>query len=191
MLVNAITYISHFTQDRPIGVTLSVFGPDRVAVSRERAMGYFARWPGEVTNVMAAATLATSDWHNATNAQAWFVAERPWISPNAENFLEVDMEAKALNVVFDAPDFFPKAIAALRDEKTKPAAANVLARYAADGPGAGADAGAWEKWWHENAPYLFYSELAGYRWYVDPLAKKYGIPSKNLRGPLRADMPGA
>jgi hypothetical protein len=93
-----------------------------------------------------------------------------------------------LEAVFDSPEFFPKAIAALRDDKTKTAAANVLARYAPEGPGAVADAAAWEKWWQENSPYLFYSELGGYRWYVDPLAKKRGVPSKDLRGPLRADV---
>jgi len=187
MLINAIAYISHFSQDRPIGVTLSVFGPDRVAVTRERANRYFALWPRDMTNVFTAVTLAMFDWHNATNAQAWFATERKWISPNAENLLEVDAEAKALNVAFDAPDFFPKAIAALREDKTAKAAANVLARYAPDEPGARADADAWEKWWHENSPYLFYSELGGYRWYLDPLAKQRGVPSKQLRGPLRAD----
>ena len=51
----------------------------------------------------------------------------------------------------------------------------------------GGGTGAWETWWHENAPYLFYSELAGYLWYVDPLAKKRGVPSKDFRGPQRAD----
>lgn len=190
MLVNAIAYISHFTEDRPIDISPSVFGPDRIAVSRQRAKRYFTSYPREVTNVMAAAALATFDWHNTNSAQAWFEAERPWIHPNAENFLEVDTEAKALKVVFDSPEFFPKTIAALRDEKTRAATGAVLARYAPEGPGAGAGAGAWEKWWHDNAPYLFYSELGGYRWYVDPLAKKRGVPSQELRGPLRADAPG-
>lgn len=187
MLVNAIAYISHFTEDRPIDVTLSVFGPDHVAISRNRVKGYFTRWSRELTNVFTPATLAMFDWHNATNAEAWFAAERAWIHPNAENFLEVDTEAKALGVVFDSPNFFPKAIAALQDEKTRPAADDVLARYVPEGPGASADAATWEKWWQENSPYLFYSELGGYRWYVDPLAKQRGVPSKNLRGPLRAD----
>ena len=187
MLVNAVAYISHFTEDRPIDVSLSVFGPDRIAVSRQRARRYFTDYPRALTNVFSAATLASFDWHNATNAQAWFVSERPWIHPNAENLLEVDADAKALNILFDSPDFFPNAIAALRDEKTKAAAASVLARYAPEGPGPNADADAWDKWWRDNSPYLFYSELGGYRWYLDPLAKKRGVPSKDLRGPLRAD----
>jgi hypothetical protein len=187
MLVNAVAYISHFTEDRPIDVTPSVFGPDPVALSRQRAKNYFANYAEAVPKVFTAATLASFNWHNVPAAQAWFASERPWLHPNTENLLEVDAEAKALNIIFDSPDFFPKAIAALRDEQTKSAAATLLARYTADGPGAGADAAAWQRWWHENSPYLFYSELGGYRWYIDPLAKQRGVPSKDLRGPLRAD----
>jgi hypothetical protein len=185
MLVNAVVYISRFTEDRPIDVSLSVFGPDPVAVSRKRAQRYFTLWTREVANVFSPATLAAFDSHNSTNALAWFESERAWIHPGAGNRLEVDAQAKALHLIFDAPDFFPKAIAALREDQTKSAAAAVLARYAPDGPGAGADAESWGAWWHENEPYLFYSELGGYRWYVDPLAKKRGVPSKDLRGPLR------
>ena len=187
LLVDAIVYISRFTADRPIDVTLSVFGPDHVAVSRARALSYFVLWPRGLTNVFTADTLAAFDWHNTNTARAWFESERAWIHPDAKNFLEVDAEAKALGVTFDAPEFFPQAIAALRVDKTKTAAGNVLARYAPAGPGADADAAAWDKWWQANAPYLFYSELGGYRWYVDPLAKQRGVPSQDLRGPRRAD----
>ena len=104
--------------------------------------------------------------------------------------LEVDEEAKSLGTPFDSPEFIPKATSALRDEKTKTAAAMVLGRYAPDGPGANAGAEAWAKWWQENSPYLFYSELGCYRWYVDPLAKKRGVPTKELRGAKRADNRG-
>lgn len=188
MLVNAVAYIRRFTEDRPVDITFSVFGPERVAVSRKRAKGYFSNYPRALTNVFSAATLAAFDWHNPTNAQAWFASEHSWIHPNAENLLEVDAEAKSLGVIFDTAEFFPKTIAALRDDKTRQAAAAVLARYAPEGPGAAAGVDAWEKWWRDNSAYLFYSELGGYRWYVDPLAKKRGIPTKELRGSLRADV---
>ena len=188
MLLNAIVYISRFTQDRPIGITPSVFGPDKIAVTRKRAEDYFANYPREVARVISADTLAMFDWHNATNARAWFESQRPWIHPNAENLLELDARAKSLRVVFDSPDFFPKTITALREEKTATTAAALLARYAPDGPGNEAGADDWQKWWRENSAYLFYSELGGYRWYLDPLAKKRGIPSAQLRGPRRADV---
>ena len=189
MLINAIVYISRFTEDRPIGITPSVFGPDKIAVSRRRALIYFASYPREVPGIISADTLAMFDWHNATNAQAWFESQRAWIHPNAENLLEMDTQAKSLGVIFDSPDFFPQAIAALRQEKTAATAAALLTRYAPDGPGSQAGADAWQKWWRENSAYLFYSELGGYRWYVDPLAKKRGIASAQLRGPRRADLP--
>jgi len=188
MLVNAIAYISRFTEDRPIDITPSIFGPAKIAVSRNRAKGYFAKYPREVTNVFSTTTLPASfNWHDATNALAWFESARPWLHPNSENLLEIDAEAKSLGVPFDAPEFLPKTIAALHDEKTKAAATVLLVRYAPDGPGANASADAWEKWWQDNSPYLFYSELGCYRWYIDPLAKKRGIPTKDLRGPARAD----
>lgn len=188
MLVNAIAYISHFTQDHPIDVSASVFGPEQIAVSRKRARGYFKNWPGELPKVFSAEALASFDWHNTNAAQAWFDTNRNWIHPNSQNLLEVDEQAKSLNVVFDSPDFFPKSITALRDDKTGIAAQNVLARYAPEGPGVDASADAWDAWYKENAPYLFYSELGGYRWYIDPLAKKRGIPSKDLRGLTRMDV---
>jgi len=189
MLVNAIAYISRFTQDRPIDVSPSVFGPDKIPISRARANRYLTSYPREITNVFAAATLAAFGWPDTNTALAWFASQRAWIHPNAENYLEVDSEAKALGVVFDSPEFFPKAIAALRVELTKAAAEDVLVRYAPEGPGKPADADAWEKWWRDNSVFLFYSELGGYRWYVDPLAKQRGVPSRDLRGPLRADKP--
>ena len=186
MLVNAVAYISRFTEDRPIDVTLSVFGPDKYALSRNRAKDTLTRWPGDIPKAFSAATLASFNWQDTHAALAWFAAERRWIHPNAEELLEVDADAKALNVEFDKAEFFPKAIAALADDKSKAAASAMLARYAPDGPGATANADAWQKWWQKNSQYLFYSEMGGYRWYVDPLAKERGVPSKDLRGPLRA-----
>jgi len=187
MLVNAIVYISHFTQDRPIDITPSVFGPEKIAISRNRAKNYFSRFPADVTNIFSAATLATFNWHDASAAETWFASERPWLHPNPENLLEIDAEAKSLGTPFDSPEFLPKTIGTLRDEKTKAIAATLLARYVFQPLAANASADEWEKWWHENSAYVFYSELGCYRWYIDPLAKKRGIPTKDLRGPARAD----
>jgi hypothetical protein len=93
-----------------------------------------------------------------------------------------------LSIPFDSQDFLPKTIAALRDEKTKAVAETLLNRYVFQPPGPNASADEWDKWWQENSPYVFYSELGCYRWYIDPLAKKRGIPTKDLRGPARADL---
>ena len=188
MLVNGIVYISHFTEDRPIDITPSVFGPEKIAISRNRAKNYFSRFPTDVTNIFSAATLAAFNWHDASVAQTWFESAQPWLHPNSENSLEIDSEAKSLGVSFDSPEFLPKTIAALRDEKTKATAAILLARYVFQPLGTNASADEWEKWWHENSPYVFYSELGNYSWYIDPLAKKRGIPTKDLRGPARANV---
>lgn len=64
-------------------------------------------------------------------------------------------------------------------------ARELLRRYAPLGPEE-TTAEAWQSWWKENKPYLFFSESGWYRWYIDPLAKKRGIPTKDLRGSLRA-----
>lgn len=186
MLVNAIVYISRFTEDRPIDITPSVFGKDKIAESRKRAKSYLLNHPDWCADVYAPETLASFDWRNHDAAKAWLNENGSWLHPGPEILLTVDTEAKSLGVPFDAPDFLPKTIASLRNEKTKNASANLLARYAPEGPGATAGVEAWEKWWKENAPYLFYSELGCYRWYIDPLAKKRGIPTKDLRGPSRA-----
>lgn len=190
MLVNAIVYISHFTQDRPIDITPSVFARESkyFPVSRNRAKNYFSRFPTDVTNIFTAATLATFNWHDASAAQAWFESARPWLHPNSENLLEVDTEAKSLGTPFDSQDFLPKTIAAMHDDKTKAVASSLLARYVFQPLGANASADDWDKWWQENSPYVFYSELGCYHWYIDPLAKKRGIPTKDLRGPAREDV---
>jgi hypothetical protein len=190
MLVNAIAYISRFTEDGPIDVTPSVFGEEKLGVSRRRARGYFFNESSRLdwaTNAYSPATLATFDWRNRAAAQAWFEVNGQWLHPGAGNFLEVDREAKSLGTPFDSVEFIPKSIQALGKDQTRTSAATLLARYVPEGPGRDADADAWGKWWKLNSPYLFYSELGCYRWYVDPLAKKRGVPTQDLRGPARAD----
>jgi hypothetical protein len=193
ILVNAITYISRFTEDRPIAVTPSIFGSEPVAITRRRA-GYFAdlaRFPNfsmqSLTHIFSSAALKSFNWHDRAAATAWFREAGPWLHPGPGNLLEVDEDAKSLGIPFDAAEMFPKAIQAMRNETNKSKAASLLARYAPEGPGVTASADDWEKWWKENAPYLFYSEMGGYRWYVDPLARKRGVRTKELRGPARAD----
>jgi len=65
-------------------------------------------------------------------------------------------------------------------------ARRLLARYAPDGPGPGATAKQWVAWWKANGDYLFFAEIGGYRWYVDPLAQARKVPTTKLRGEKRA-----
>jgi hypothetical protein len=95
----------------------------------------------------------------------------------------------ALGAPIDRVEFFEKTIAALRrkgDDAQR--AKRLLTRYAPAGAKHEA-ADEWEKWFAEDRPYLFFSDQGDYRWYVDPLAKKRGVPSKDLRGPARASRP--
>jgi hypothetical protein len=189
MLVNGIVYISRFSQDRPIDITPSVFGEEKVGISRRRLVNYFTNAEPHVEwakEELTPETLASFDWHDLAQSRAWLETNQMWLHPSPGNLLEVDADAKSLGVPFDAPEFLPKTIAALQDEKTKVVAATLLARYVNDPAKDPAD---WAKWWQQNAQYVFYSELGGYRWYIDPLAKKRGIPTKQLRGPARADKP--
>jgi len=64
----------------------------------------------------------------------------------------------------------------------------LVGRYLPDAKGL--DAGALRAWVAANRAYLFASDTGDYRWYVDPLAKRRGVPSAELRGPRRADGAG-
>ena len=65
-------------------------------------------------------------------------------------------------------------------------ARRLLARYVAGGPGDEASPAAWARWRKANRGFLFFGEIGGYRWYVDPLAKLRGVPTAGLRGLARA-----
>ena len=187
LLLNAIAYISRFTKDRPIAVTPSVFtGPvplPRAYLDRRlRAKGDASDIDGiadkTVTKLLAGMT--------ADAIRKWYEDYRGYLHPGPARSLTIDQDARALGVPFDRVEFFDKAIAALRGGPEQAArATTLLARYAPAGSG-DTSFTAWEAWLHENRPYLFFSDQGDYRWYVDPLAKKRAIPSKELRGPARA-----
>jgi hypothetical protein len=190
MLVDGIAYISRFSEDRPIDITESVFAGKRIGISRRRARNMILNEDSRLewlTNNYSAATLASFNARDRAAAKAWVQENGQWLHPAEQNYLEIDEEARTLGTAFDAVDFLPKTIAALRVEATKSKAETLLSRYVAEPPSAKPDAAAWVKWWRENGNYVFYSELGCYKWYVDPLAKKRGVPTKELRGPKRAD----
>ena len=107
--------------------------------------------------------------------------------PNSNHQLELDQDRVALGIPFDEPEFFTRMIADLRaGGPAAERAQRLLRRYVPSGPGqAGVDE--WASWWKANQPYLFASDAGDYCWNIDPLAKKRGVPSTELRGPKRAD----
>jgi hypothetical protein len=188
LLLNSIAYISRFTEDRPIAVTPSVFGGS-VALPRayaDRRLGE----KGEVSDatwVLSERTLEQLKSLSRDEVRRWHAEHRAYLHPSPDSKLEVDEEAFALAATIDRVEFFDRAIAALcRGGKDAERAASLLARYAPTETAKHDSASAWEKWLKENRSYLFFSDQGDYRWYADSLAKKRGVPSKDLRGPARA-----
>lgn len=188
LLLNSIAYISRFTEDRPIAVTPSVFAG---SVGHPRA--YLDRRLGEKGDVGDAAWLLTDKTLDKLkalsrdDARRWYTEHRSYLHPGADLKLEVDEEARALAAPIDRVEFFVKSIASLSGGgENSQRAAKLLARYAPTEVEKQESAGAWTAWLKENRRYLFFSDQGDYRWYVDPLAKKRGIPTAELRGPMRA-----
>lgn len=191
LLLNSIAYISRFTEDRPIAVTPSVFaGPaalPRTYVDR-RVLG--------TTNISEIEWMVTADLARKMismgrdDLRKWYEEHRSFLHPanTPEKRLEIDDEARRLNAPIDKPEFFAKCLAALDGEK-KELARKLLARYAPTETGKLSGSADWKKWFAENGKYLFFSDQADYRWYIDPLAKKREVASADLRGTARASKP--
>jgi len=190
LLLNAIAYISHFTEDRPIAITPSPFaGP----VARSRST--LARWlrNPEYRMESCKSLLAPETWAKVserpdreTMAQ-WADENSQFLHPYEDQLLEIDDDLLASGVAFDQPEFFDKALADLRsdDAALVGRAQRLLERYVPTGP-LGGDSQAWGSWWKENRRFAFASDAGDYRWYIDPLAKKRGTPISEMRGPQRA-----
>lgn len=191
LLVNAIVYISKFTQDRPILRAGSPFA-GQATIQRDSIATWLKRDNFKTSflgGYIGADVLVTlEDKNDAAACRAWFEKVRPWLRPGERNRLVVDEEAKALKIRVNEVAFFDAIIKALEGGGDADAKARILLkRYVSDGPSDGASAARWKKWIEENRPYLFFSEVGGYRWYIDPLARRRHVPTKDLRGPARAD----
>jgi hypothetical protein len=189
LLLNAIAYISRFSEDRPIAITPSVFaGP--VARSRE-TVGRWLRNP-EYQFEWIKDMIASELWGKISppgreKMTEWADLNGKFLHPNSEQKLELDEDLVALGIPFDHEQFFTRTIGDLGAGGQKAERAQrLLQRYAPIGP---KDGGAeqWATWWKGNRPYLFASDSGDYCWYIDPLAKKRSVPSSELRGSKRAD----
>lgn len=188
LFVNAIVYIARFNEDR---VTIRARSPFSGKSTLQRAT--VSKWlADDKTFEFGAALIEPEKGIPADKAQvvrAWFSENERFLHDNGNGKLAVDEDARALDLEWTNIEFFDRALAILSGKPDDaPRAAALLARHVPDGPGPGATADAWRNWLKENRPYLFYCERAGYRWCVDPLAKKRGVPTKELRGPARADI---
>jgi hypothetical protein len=193
LLLNAIAYIGHFTEDRPIAITPSVFaGP----VARGRSvLGRWLRNPGYgmdlCKNLLAPEVWkAVSKQPDREMMAQWADENGRFLHPNRDQRLELDDDLAGLGVRFDQPEFFDKVLADLgsQDSVLVERAHRLLDRYVPIGPNRG-DSTAWVSWWNENQRFAFASDAGDYRWYIDPLAKSRGVPTSEMRGPKRATKP--
>lgn len=187
LLVNSIAYIARFTEDRPIiyarspfagGATRSRSNLERWLKNTDYSLDYFE-------SSIDDAVLETVEDRTRDGYLVWMEKNRAYLRPGPDGLIVFDEEARNLRIAYDTHELFERGIEALRDAATRDRAATLLARYAPEGPTSG-DTDAWSQWYEANRPYLFYAEWGGYRWYIDPLAKKRGVPTEELRGPSRA-----
>ena len=190
MLIDAIAYIARFTDDRPIMETPSPFA-GREFMTRKRIETLIGRndpsWWDYLEGSFDKKTLADAGVTNLAAFAKWYPSVRTVLAPDAEGLLHLDADLKAAAIDASRPEFFERCLAALdRPGEACDRARGLLAHYAPEGPGREASAGAWDGWWKANRDYLFFGEIGGYRWYLDPLAKQRGVPTARLRGPARA-----
>jgi hypothetical protein len=190
MLLNSIAYISRFTQDRPIAYTPSVFAgkvaPSRIAIPRRLAdPSYRIEW---VTEAFAPALAKELDGHSREYLVKWAQTTGLFLRPNADAQLEFDADLQALNIPFDDQRFLDaiRQAITLDDHPDQARTRRLIQRYLPPETHKLADA-ALAAWLAENRPYLFPSDAGDYKWYIDPLAKVRKTPTKDLRGPARAD----
>ena len=117
LLLNAIAYISRFSEDRPIAVTPSVFaGP--VAYRRStpakclRDPEYRIDWVKDLFTPEVWAKL--SELPDREKMAQWADDNAKFFHPDDAHKLAIDDDLVALGVAFDQPDFFDKTLADLR-----------------------------------------------------------------------------
>src|SRR5262249_8424793 len=181
----AIAYIARFTEDRPIthapGRPVLRPGADRT-VAKPAADKDYVDW------YFSAAVQAAGKVDDWPAFRTWYRQNRDYLRADrgSHGSLVFDADAKAFGVPPNSKEFFPAAVVALKEGNDRATLAEkLLHRYAPDGPKNG-QAEAWQGWWKQNQPYAFFSEAGWYRWYIDPLAKKRGVPAADLGGVARA-----
>ena len=186
LLLNVIEYISRFTEDRPIAVTPSVFGGPvgypRSYLDRRIESGALDSSRFFISQALYDRLVQMSE----VERRSWYKRNRGFLSPNHEMKLDVDENAVDFGVFFDNPEFFVRAIELIETAKDTERAWKLIDRYGPVGAFPGRSLLRLKSWFDSNQSYLFFSDQGDYRWYVDPLAKKRGVPSKSLRGQARA-----
>ncbi len=187
MLVNSIAYIARFSEDRPIIYTPSVFVDGERFFGRDVIRRVLEKDDDDSINRLkyytSEQTFGELREMDREQARTWAKKHLPFLKPVFRGKLEVDENALLFGIAPASMEFLEAAIEIVGD---KPLARTLLDQYAPDGPAQRDDPDRWKEWLQQNRDYLFFSDSGGYRWYVDPLAKKRGVPTSTLRGTSRA-----
>ena len=186
LLVNTIVYAARCAGDRPITRVESPFRTKKRAVMpREKARHYVGDGDGVRTWFCGAAESELAALPAAQRAERLRELE-PYLFASEGNELDVDATLRGWQVGNRDVALLDRCVQALRGGGDDAAnARQVLARYVPIGPGDAASAGAWSDWVAAHRTFVFFSDVGGYRWIVDPLAKARGVPTAELRGARR------
>lgn len=190
MLLAAIHYAARCKDDRPVTRVVSPFKTQkRAAMPREKAKAGLASEQGLQSWLDGPVLVELADL--AVEARAARFAEvMPFLVADAAHRLEVDPVLRAWGVGNRDLAFFARCEQALQagGDEAKQARA-LLERYVPSGPGATATVAAWTQWIAAHRDHVFFTDVGGYRWLVDPLAKARGVPTARLRGAARVAPP--
>jgi len=186
MLLAAIAYAARCKEDRPVTRVVSPFKTrKRALLPREKAKAGLAGEEALQTWFDGPVVVELADLAEEARCKRYDEV-LPFLVANGSSRLEVDAVLRAWGVGNRDPAFFARcerALGAGGDEAAKARA--LLERYVPAGPSAAATAEAWSKWIAEHRDFVFFSDVGGYRWIVDPLARQRGVPTAQLRGALR------
>jgi hypothetical protein len=192
LLINSICYIARFTEDRPIVRTPCTFISGKRIVDRgvvDRVVENPKRDLDTLKYFLSEKTWKPFIGKDRATVAQWNKGMGQYLHAVEDGRLEVDPDALEFGQATNELAFLTRASAALNDPKRSKLARSLLTRYVPEGPGPEADVERWRIWVDDNKAYLFFSDAGGYRWYLDPLAKKRGVPSAQLRGTDRATLP--
>src|SRR5262249_46026952 len=139
LLLNAIVYISRFSEDRPIAITPSVFaGP--VACSRATVVRWLRNpeYPLDFANNLVAPEIwkQMSVLPDREAMAKWADEHSRFLHPDSAQKLTMDEDLVALGIPFDHPEFMERVLADLRSNDSTVArrAHRLLGRYVPMGP---------------------------------------------------------
>ena len=186
MLLAAIAYAARCKDDRPVTRVVSGFKTrKRSVLPREKAKAGLGSEQGLQTWFDGSVVVELADLAEDARRKR-FDEVLPFLVANSSSRFEVDAVLRAWGVSNREPAFFARCEKALGqggDDAAKARA--LLERYVPEGPGATATAEAWTKWIAAHRDFVFFSDVGGFRWVVDPLARKRGVPTAQLRGAAR------